>query len=165
MTSPQSKVVSAPRFYIDVGGAPVASFQEMSSLVSEVDAQEYIFCDTAGVVTHTKQYGKTKPPEVTLKRGFDDNAYLWTWHMRVRVNDPSAPVDATLYVVQSKPGATDPSQVETVMSFNLYNAWPKKLEVSGLKAGDSAVAVQSVVLVCDQIEFMPKGSSVSLAGA
>jgi phage tail-like protein len=158
----QSKVVSAPRFYISVDGVPVASFQEMSSLVSEVDAQEYIFCDNTGTVTHTKQYGKTKPPEVTLKRGFDDDKYLWTWHMRVRYNDPTAPIDAHLNVVQTKPGAKDPSDVETVMAFSLLNAWPKKLEVSGLKAGDSAVAVQSVILVCDQIEFLPSGASVSL---
>ncbi|HKN95637.1 MAG TPA: phage tail protein [Pseudonocardiaceae bacterium] len=159
---PQSKVVSAPRFYISVDGVPVASFQEMSSLVSEVDAQEYIYCDNQGAVTHTKQYGKTKPPEVTLKRGFDDDKYLWTWHMRVRYNDPTAPIDAHLNVVQTKPGAKDPTDVETVMAFSLLNAWPKKLEVSGLKAGDSAVAVQSVVLVCDQIEFLPSGQSVSL---
>jgi phage tail-like protein len=159
---PQSKVVSAPRFYISVDGVPVASFQEMSSLVSEVDAQEYIYCDNQGAVTHTKQYGKTKPPEVTLKRGFDDDKYLWTWHMRVRYNDPTAPIDAHLNVVQTKPGATDPQDTETVMAFSLINAWPKKLEVSGLKAGDSAVAVESIVLVCDQIEFLPSGKPVSL---
>jgi phage tail-like protein len=162
MTSPQSKVVSAPRFYISVDGVPVASFQEMSSMVSEVDAQEYIYCDNKGAITHTKQYGKTKPPEVTLKRGFDDDKYLWTWHMRVRYNDPTAPIDANLNVVQTSAGAKDPSDVETVMAFRLINAWPKKLEVSGLKAGDSAVAVQSVILVCDQIEFLPSGASVSL---
>lgn len=158
----QSKVVSAPRFYISVDGVPVASFQEMSSMVSEVDAQEYIYCDNTGAITHTKQYGKTKPPEVTLKRGFDDDKYLWTWHMRVRYNDPTAPIDAHLNVVQTKAGAKDPSDVETIMAFSLLNAWPKKLEVSGLKAGDSSVAVQSVVLVCDQIEFLPSGASVSL---
>jgi phage tail-like protein len=158
----QNKVVSAPRFYISVDGVPVASFQEMSSLVSEVDAQEYIYCDDKGNVTHTKQYGKLKPPEVTLKRGFDNDKYLWTWHMRVRYNDPTAPVDAHLNVVQTKAGATRPDDIETVMAFSLWSAWPKKLEVAGLKAGDSAVALETVVLVCDRIEFLPNGKPVSL---
>lgn len=160
MTSPgnQVKVVSAPRFYIDISGYPVASFQEMSSMVSEVDAQEYITCDNQvkpGAVWHTKQFGKTKPPEVTLKRGFDTDKTLWAWHMQVRNNDPTAPKDAWLYVVQTKPGAADPNETETVMSFHLHNAWPKKIDVTGLKAGDSAVAVQSITLVCDQIDFVP----------
>jgi phage tail-like protein len=155
MTSPQTKIVSAPRFYIDIQGVPAASFQEMSSLVSEVEAQEYIYCNEQGAVSHTKQFGKTKPPEVTLKRGFDSDKSLWMWHLQVRANSPSAPQDATLHVVQTKPGATDASQTEKVMSFHLHNAWPKKLEITGLKAGDSAVAIESVVLVCDSIDFIP----------
>jgi phage tail-like protein len=159
-TGVQKPVVSAPRFYISISGYPVASFQEMTSMVSEVDAQEYISCDsspgsTIGAVTHTKQFGKTKPPEVTLKRGFDSDKTLWAWHYQVRINDPMAPKDTFLNVVQTKPGATDMNDTETIMSFHLHNAWPKKLEVAGLKAGDSAVAIQSVVLVCDQIDFVP----------
>jgi len=155
MTGPQQKVVSAPRFYIDIQGVPAASFQEMSSMVSEVESQEYIYCTEQGAVSHTKQFGKTKPPEVTLKRGFDSDKSLWTWHLQVRANSPSAPQTATLHVVQTKAGASDSSQTETVMSFVLHNAWPKKLEVTGLKAGDSAVAIESVVLVCDSIDFIP----------
>jgi phage tail-like protein len=155
MTGPQQKIVSAPRFWIDIQGVPAASFQEMSSMVSEVDAQEYIFCNEQGEVNHTKQFGKTKPPEVTLKRGFDSDKSLWMWHLQVRANSPSAPQTATLHVVQTKAGATDSSQTETVMSFVLHRAWPKKLEITGLKAGDSAVAIESIVLVCDSIEFIP----------
>ena len=160
MTSPQQiKIVSAPRFYITIDGHAVASFQEMSSMVSEVDAQEYIACDSTGSnpgkINHTKQYGKTKPPEVTLKRGFDSDKTLWAWHYAVRMNDPSAPQDAYLNVVQTKAGATDPNDTETVMAFHLHRAWPKKLDISGLKAGDSAVAIQTVTLVCDQIDFIP----------
>ncbi|HEX4705446.1 MAG TPA: phage tail protein [Pseudonocardiaceae bacterium] len=157
MTGPsnQTKIVSAPRFYIDIQGVPAASFQEMSSMVSEVDAQEYIYCTEHGGINHTKQFGKTKPPEVTLKRGFDSDTTLWTWHLQVRANSPTAPQDATLHVVQTKAGAKDASDTEKVMSFHLHNAWPKKLEVTGLKAGDSALAIESVVLVCDQIDFIP----------
>jgi phage tail-like protein len=158
MAGVQQTIVSAPRFYISIEGYPVASFQEMTSMVSEVDAQEYISCDSSaapGSINHTKQYGKTKPPEVTLKRGFDSDKTLWAWHYQVRINDPAAPKDAFLNVVQTKPGATDMNDTETIMSFHLHNAWPKKLEVTGLKAGDSAVAIQSVVLVCDQIDFVP----------
>jgi phage tail-like protein len=154
----QQKIVSAPRFYITIDSYPVASFQEMTTMVSEVDVQEYIYCDSTsnpGAVSHTKQYGKTKPPEVTLKRGFDKDKTLWAWHKQVRINDPLAPKDAFLNVVQTKEGATDMNDTEKIMAFQLINAWPKKLEVSGLKAGDSAIAIQSVVLVCDQIEFIP----------
>lgn len=155
MPASQTQIVSAPRFYIDIQGVAVASFQEMSSMVSEVDAQEYIYCDSKGEVQHTKQYGKTKPPEVTLKRGFDTDKHLWVWHTQVRANSPAAPQDATLCVVQASPTATKPSDTVPVYSFLLRNAWPRKLEITGLKAGDSAVAIQSVVLVCDAIDFIP----------
>lgn len=154
----QAQIVSAPRFYVDIQGVPIASFQEMSSMVSEVDAQEYIYCDDKGAVQHTKQYGKTKPPEVTLKRGFDSDLNLWTWHQQVRWNSPTAPQDATLVVVQTRANPTNGNDTEVVMSFHLHNAWPKKLEITGLKAGDSAVAIESIVLCCDQIEFLPGDS-------
>jgi phage tail-like protein len=159
MTAPgQLKVVSAPRFYITIANYPVASFQEMSSMMSEVDAQEYIACDSTGGINHTKQFGKTKPPEVTLKRGFDSDLTLWSWHQQVRINDPSAPQDCFLNVVQTKAMAKHASDTETVMSFHLWRAWPKKLDITGLKAGDSAVAIQTVTLVCDRIDFLPANS-------
>lgn len=160
MTAPGPlQIVSAPRFYIQIDGYPVASFQEMSSMVSEVEAHEYIACDMGGPVpggiNHTKQYGKIKPPEVTLKRGFDADKTLWLWHYRVRLNDPAAPQDCHLNVVQSKPGAKDPGDVQNVMCFQLWQAWPKKLDITGLKAGDGGVAIQTVTLVCDRIDFLP----------
>jgi phage tail-like protein len=157
----QSHVVSAPRFYIQIDSVPIASFQEMTSLVSEVDVQEYIYCDSInqpGAVNHTKQFGKTKPPEITLKRGFDSDQSLWLWHHQVRINDPQALRDAFLNVVQTKTGATDMNDTEPVMAFHLHNAWPKKLEVTGLKAGDGGVAIASIVLVCDQIDFVPQSA-------
>jgi phage tail-like protein len=153
VTAPQ-RVVNAPRFYITIDSYPVASFQEMTTMVSEVDVQEYVCCDSTsspGAISLTKQYGKTKPPEVTLKRGFDKDKTLWAWHLLVRNGDPTAPKDAFLNVVQPKPGG----DTEPVMAFHLHSAWPKKLEVTGLKAGDNAIAIQSVVLVCDQIDFIP----------
>ena len=39
-----------------------------------------------------------------------------------------------------------------VARYDLENAWPSKLEISGLKAGSSEVLTETMKLVCDRIQ-------------
>jgi phage tail-like protein len=129
------------------------SFSELSNITSEVDPAEYYHSSTAGV-TLAKQFGKTKPATVTLKRGMDDDASLWTWHQGVLDGDPSArstSCSLIMYDTQQNPKA----------QYYLYNAWPSKLAVDGLKAGASEVVFTTVTLTCDQIVFVPTTAQAS----
>jgi len=143
---PVKPVITAARFIINIDGVETA-FSELSGINSEVEASEYISVDPNGNIVHTKQYGKTKPPTVTLKRGVDNNAQMWTWHQAVLAGDPAARRTATLTLQDA--------QGKNFQKYVLEFAWCSKLEIGGLKAGDSAVVVETVQIVCDSIEFQP----------
>ncbi len=152
-----SSVAIASRFVVQFSVGLVTgkingklSFSELTNITSEVDPAEYYHSSTTGV-TLSKQFGKTKPATVTLKRGMDDDASLWTWHQGVLDGDPNArstSCSLAMYDTQQNPKA----------QYYLYNAWPSKLAVDGLKAGASDVVYTTVTLTCDQIVFVPTGA-------
>jgi phage tail-like protein len=143
---PVQPVITAARFIVSIDGVETA-FSELSGINSEVESSEYISVDPQGNIVHTKQYGKTKPPTVTLKRGVDNNGQMWVWHQQVLQGLPSGRKSATL-TLQDAQGAN-------FQKYVLEGAWLSKLEIGGLKAGDSAVVVETVQIVCDYIEFQP----------
>jgi phage tail-like protein len=143
---PANSVITAARFIVSIDGADI-SFSELSGINSEVESSEYISVDPQGNINHTKQYGKTKPPTITLKRGVDNDGHMWAWHQQVLLGDPAGRKTATL-TLQDAAG-------NNFQKYVLEYAWLSKLEIGGLKAGDSAVVMETVQIVCDYIEFQP----------
>ena len=161
-------ILSAPRFYVQpVGcGKPGWNFQEMTNIALEVEAHELIYCDTDGAINHTKQYGKTKPPSVTLKKPMDTDRSLWAWHASVQLGNQSARLDCTLSVFPAgSPGL--PTTGAPMFQWTLWKAWPSKLDVSGMKAGNTEAGTLTITFACDLIETMgangsPSGSPFSV---
>ncbi|MEZ0092232.1 phage tail protein [Streptacidiphilus sp. EB129] len=147
-------VMSASTFVISVDGVQVASFSELSGINTEVESVEYISTGPEGIV-HTKQYGKTKPPTVTLKRGLDTDGKIWSWHQAVLQGDPLARKTCSLQLFAA--GALPRSGGNPIITYLLENAWPSKLEIGGMKAGATEVVTETVVLHCDSILMQPAG--------
>ncbi|PRY39072.1 phage tail protein [Umezawaea tangerina] len=145
----QSQVVSAARFYLSFSNLGTIAFSELGGISSKVGAQEYIYNDDKGNTIHTKQFGKTEPPVIQLKRGLDaaGNTKLMAWHAMARIGDPKARGDGTLKVM-------DASGKEAI-TYVLHNAWCSEILISGLKAGDSAVATIECKVTCELIEVKP----------
>jgi phage tail-like protein len=143
-------LISASRFIIQIDGSSGVAgqivFSELAGITSEVEPAEYFSSAKAGVIL-TKQFGKVKPATVTLKRGQDNDNSLWGWHYQVTMGNPLARANCSLFL-QNTAG-------ETQARYQLINAWPSKLEVSGMKAGASEVLIASTTLVCDQILIPP----------
>ncbi|MFI9274119.1 phage tail protein [Kitasatospora sp. NPDC052896] len=146
-------VMSASTFVIQVDGIQVATFSELSGINTEVESVEYISTGRDGIV-HTKQYGKTKPPTVTLKRGLDTQTYMWSWHQAVLQGEPTARKTCSLQLFGA---AQSPKSGQPIITYLLENAWPSKLEIGGMKAGATEVVTETVVLHCDQILMQPAG--------
>jgi phage tail-like protein len=151
-TVDQNPPLTAARFAIRIEGSakPAAVFTELGGISSEVEVVEYLSTDSVtGAVSHTKQYGKTKPPTVTLKRGVDGDASLWAWHQMVLAGDPTAKMSCTLELigVDGKPK----------VSYWLASAWPAKLEVGGIKAGASELVIETVTFTCESITQIAGG--------
>ncbi|MEU8825025.1 phage tail protein [Streptomyces sp. NPDC048636] len=148
-SAPQA--ISAASFVVTFDGAAPAYFSELGGITTEVEPAEYIATNAmTGAIVHTKQFGKTKPPTVTLKRGVDGSATIWAMHEAVRMGRPAARMGADLKLMGA--GESTPR-----MFYRLHGAWPSKIEVTNLKAGSSEVVLESVTFTCERIQQMPIG--------
>jgi phage tail-like protein len=149
MAGQQQQVVSAARFVIEFS-QPMGqiAFSELAGISSKVGSQEYIYNDDQGNTIHTKQFGKTEPPTVTLKRGLDSEGskLIMNWHKVARNGDQSARQDGKLKVM----GGDGKNQV----IYLLHNAWCSEVTISGMKAGSSDVATIEVKLTCEEITVL-----------
>jgi len=141
---PQDSLV-AQRYKIEIDGVILASFQEVSGVVSEVDVVELKYNDTMGMPVIKKMIGARKPPTITLKRAADASMDLWNWH-KAALDGNQAAARRNGSVVQF-----DFMHGE-VARYNFFNAWVSKLTATGLKAGDNTPAVEEVSIVCEWIE-------------
>jgi phage tail-like protein len=137
-------LVSAARFVITADRMSEISFSELSGITSEVEVSEYMSSNRLGV-SLAKQFGRTKPATVVLKRGVDQDLALWTWHQEVLGGQATARRSCSLMLL-------DISGV-IKQTYDLINAWPSKLEISGMKAGGSEAAIATVTLTCEQIDI------------
>ncbi|MEU4191081.1 phage tail protein [Kribbella sp. NPDC026611] len=145
-TAPIEQVISAVRFLADF---PTAigrmAFSELGGINSKVASSEYIYNDHVGATVHSKQFGKTDPPTVVLRRALDrtGNNKLLAWHDAARRGLSGARADGRLTI-------TDPSGQTKVVYF-IDNAWISELSITQMKAGSSEVAMIEIKLTCDAI--------------
>ncbi|MCR6487821.1 phage tail protein [Amycolatopsis sp. OK19-0408] len=149
----QSQVVTAASFVVEFTGSPIGrmAFSELGGITSKVASQEYIFSDATGKVNHTKQFGKTEPPTITLKRGLDQagsNAIL-AWHAFARGGDTRARCPGTLTVFDA--GGTQQAM------YLLEGAWVSEVNITSVKAGTSDVAMIECKITCESISGRGNG--------
>nr|WP_042177862.1 phage tail protein [Kibdelosporangium sp. MJ126-NF4]CEL12817.1 hypothetical protein [Kibdelosporangium sp. MJ126-NF4]CTQ98503.1 hypothetical protein [Kibdelosporangium sp. MJ126-NF4] len=146
----QAQVVSAARFIIDFVGSPMGriAFSELTGISSKVASTEYIYNDDSGNTVNTKQFGKTDPPTISLKRALDaaGSKLLLAWHAQARIGNPSARVSGTLTVMDASGGS------DNKIVYNLHGAWCSELTIAGMKAGSSDVATIECKIACESIE-------------
>lgn len=133
MMQPTSRI-TANRLSLTVDGDEIASFAELSGIVTEVEPQDYLEQPNTEVM-HRNLPGKLKPPTVTLKRGAGFER-IWAWHESVRAGDIAVAqknCTLTLYNTEGKP----------VAQYHLEKAWPSKIEIAGLKVGANEMLIPS----------------------
>lgn len=151
MTSPpnrQEQVVSAAQFRLEVPPNPPIALSEISGINSRVGSTEYIFNDPkTGESFHTKQFGKTEPPTVIVKRGLDHsgNNVLLTWHAAARAGRRDGVLDVSL-VIAPVGGGKDSEIV-----YLLEKAWIQELNISAMKAGDGQISYIEAKITCEKI--------------
>jgi hypothetical protein len=94
---------------------------------------------------HTKQFGRPRPPAISLKRALDAAGFaqLFAWHTLARMNNPLAKLPAVFTIMDSA-GVVTASCV-------LENAWCARLELDPAQAGASAVVMMKATIECDSI--------------
>jgi phage tail-like protein len=157
--------ISSARFLLSTAtGSGSWAFSELSNISMEVEPHEFIYCNADGSIQHTRQYGKTNPPKVTLKKPMDTDTTLWSWHLAAQAGSQNARIDCSLIAYSAGSPKVAPTQKERVFEWKLFNAWPSKVELSGLKAGATDTALVTVTLQCDMI-MLPLAPPPDSAGA
>ena len=140
--SQRHQEITAIRFSIVIDGVNVATFSELSGIVSEVQEIDFWDATEDGPVIKKLGGNHMRPPTLTLRSAMSGALELWAWHQTVRTGSViEARRSCTLVMVdeQGKPVAT----------YWLENAWPSKIELTGLKGGPSEVLVETVHLNFD----------------
>ncbi|MDR1003592.1 MAG: phage tail protein [Prevotellaceae bacterium] len=133
-----------PEFYfkVEVEDIGVLAFKEVSGLDMEFDVIEYRAGDSKEF-TKVKMPGLRKSSDITLKKGiFVSDKKLWNWIGEVKMNT----IKRRSVTVSLLDEAGNPAQ-----SWELINAWPKKITVEGFKADGNSVAMETMILVHEGI--------------
>jgi phage tail-like protein len=128
-------------FGLEVDGVSVSMLTEVVGLGWERDVIEVR--EGGDPDTTRRVPGRMKPGEVTVRRGLTTDLGFEQW-MRdpVPVGQPRRSVSLALF----------DSQGRAVARYHLENAWPSKLEVTGLRSGGTEIAVESLTLVHEGLE-------------
>ena len=131
--------IAASRFAIVIDGVEIAQFAELAGISSGYDID-----DMSLTSRRLKLPDSRTPPTVILRRGHTSDTTVWDWHLAALVNATAARKTAALviYDAEGKP----------VARYHLENAWPSKVEIGALKAGASEVLMETVTIVCEQLQ-------------
>lgn len=126
-----------------------ADFAELGGITSEVENTEYMDSGPFGSM-FGRYAGRAKPPTIVLKRAMrtgPSTLWLWTWHSSARHGLPTMRRQA--FLTFFGPG-DDPNGLGR-MTYSLVNAWPSKVEISGVKSGSTELIYQTATIQCDDL--------------
>lgn len=144
----KESMLSCAFFRIQATGG-TADFAELSGITSEVERQGYRETGPKGA-PFSQHAGRSKPPTITLKRSMrtgPSTKWIWQWHQLARASSPQMLRDTTLLLY----GSGDDPSGRARIRYMLMNAFPARVELTGMTLGASQIVVQTVVLECDDI--------------
>jgi phage tail-like protein len=132
-------------FLVEVNGAQIAAFQEVSGLDSENTPIEYREgADRINAVR--KLVGMEKYGNLVCGRGITGSLELWNWRKEARDGTGAfPPVRDVVISLQNEVH-------ETVMRWRLTNAWCCKLTGPTLNAKGNEIAIEKMELAYDRLE-------------
>lgn len=137
---------SAFNFLVEIGGQPVAAFQEVKGLDSENKVIEYRD-GSDKMNTVRKLPGIESYPNLTLNRGITGSTYLWDWRKEVRDGGTAFPPtrDVTVQLLDEKQAP--------VFKWKLRNAWCCKLSGPNLNGKNNEIAIETMELAYDRLDI------------
>jgi phage tail-like protein len=133
-------------FGLEFDGITIKAINEVTGLKIEQDVVELKENTPDGKYQIRKLPGRPKAPDITLTRGLSEDQSFEKW---IKDSHFGKMVDVR------KGGAIIVFDFEgkPVKRYKLTNAWPKSLEIGSLKAGDTSVLTEKLVLTCEAIDI------------
>ena len=132
-------------FGIEVDGVVIKQISEVSGLKMEQDVIELKQNTPDGKYMIKKLPGRPKAGEITLTRGLTGDQSFEKWAKDSQFGKMSDARKGGAIIVYDFEGTA-------IKRYKLTNAWPKSLEIGTLKAGDTSVLTEKLVVTYEQME-------------
>jgi phage tail-like protein len=132
-------------FGLEFDGIVIKAIQEVSGLKMEQDVIELKQNTPDGKYDNRKLPGRPKSGEVTLTRGLTDDTSFEDWVKSAQFGQMANARKGGAVIVYDYEGAP-------IKRYKLTNAWPKSLEIGSLKAGDTNVLTEKLVITYEMVE-------------
>jgi phage tail-like protein len=131
-------------FTVNIDGKTVTGgFSECTGLTMDNDVIEY---RTGIDPAHMRKLpGLRKFTNIVLKRGFVKDDTLYKWRKDVIDGKPGFRTHGSITL--------NGEDFKPVLQWDFYDAWPNKLEGPGLNAKNNEVAVETLEIVVERLEF------------
>ena len=145
MPLPERNSAVGHSFGLEFDGITIKSITEISGLKMEQDVVELKENGPDGKYVIHKLPGRPKAPDITLTRGLSEDNSFEKW-----VNDshfgkmPDVRKGGAIIVYDF--------EGNPIKRYKLTNAWPKSLEIGSLKAGDTSVLTEKLVITYELME-------------
>jgi phage tail-like protein len=136
---------AAHSFGLEVDGIVIKQITEVSGLKMEQDVIELKQNTADGKYVIKKLPGRPKAGEVTLTRGLTEDNSFEKWVQSAHFGKMSDARKGGAIIVYDYEG-------NALKRYKLTNAWPKSLEIGSLKAGDTSVLTEKIVITYEQLE-------------
>lgn len=132
-------------FGLEVDGIVINQISEVSGLKMEQDVIELKQNTPDGKYVIKKLPGRPKAGEVTLTRGLTADQSFEKWVKDAHFGKMADARKGGAIIVYDFEGLP-------IKRYKLTNAWPKSLEIGALKAGDTSVLTEKLVVTYEQME-------------
>jgi phage tail-like protein len=132
-------------FGLEIDGVVIKQISEVTGLKLKQDVIELKQNTNDGKYVVKKLPGRPKQGEITLTRGLigDQSFERWIKDSRFgEMNDSPKSGAIIVYDFENQP----------LKRYKMTNAWPKSLEVVSLKAGDTSVLTEKLVVTYEMLE-------------
>ena len=137
------------KFHVEIGNIKEAAFSECSGLEIATEVFEY---QEGGLNEYAhKLPGRTKLSNVTLKRGFATSNELYNWYLEMEQDLLQGKSITRKQVTITLYSTSEPREL---MRWTLNDAFPVKWVGPAFKAGEAAIAIES-------LEFAHHGITLS----
>ena len=127
------------KFHVEIGNIKEAAFSECSGLEIATEVFEY---QEGGLNEYAhKLPGRTKLSNVTLKRGFATSNELYNWYLEMEQDLLQGKSITRKQVTITLYSTSEPKEL---MSWTLNDAFPVKWAGPAFKAGEAAIAIESL---------------------
>lgn len=145
MALPELDTSVGHSFGLEVDGVAIKQISEVSGLKMEQDVIELKQNTPDGKYVIKKLPGRPKAGEVTLTRGLTADNSFEKWVKDAHFGKMGSARKGGAIIVYDYEG-------QPIKRYKLTNAWPKSLEIGSLKAGDTSVLTEKLVVTYEMME-------------